>query len=364
MDKSILYQEIAESIRQKIMNGELRPNDRLPTVREMAVQWDCTQGTVQRAYSELAREGLVISRPGQGTRIVETLPKKPTSTLRHAALINKAESFLLESLTSGYTPSDVERVMRLALDRWRAISEHPPRIADNKLYFVGSHDPAVALMASEFSNFSSDTILDLAYAGSLGGLMALVKGEADMAGCHLWDMDTDTYNEAFVRRLLPGRRIAILTLVHRNLGLVVPPGNPAELQSLQDLLKSNLRFATRQPGSGTRVWLDEKLQQLGLTPNELEAFGEEKKTHYQVAQSVAEGQTDVGLGLETAAVAYNLDFVGLAKERYDLIIPAATWENPAIQAMVQWLSTQEAQAAILELGGYDTSETGQVKWTH
>jgi len=362
MDKSVLYQEIAESVRQQIMTGELQPNDRLPTVREMAARWNCTQGTVQRAYSELSRQGLVMSRPGQGTRIVETLPETPNTILRQAALLNRAEAFLLESLTSGYTPTDVEKVMRLTLDRWRAMSEQPPRAPDKKIHFVGSHDPAVALLASELPNISPGTALDITFTGSLSGLMALVRGEADLAGSHLWDMATDTYNAPFVRRLLPGRKIALVTLAHRRLGLIVPKGNPAHLQGLKDLPAANLHFATRQYGTGTRVWLDEQLQRLGFSPDQLETFGEEKRTHYQVAQSVAEGKADVGLGIETAAWDYDLEFICLTKERYDLIIPASTWEHPAIQSIVNWLKSKKAQSAIRKLGGYDCSDTGQVEW--
>ena len=166
----------------------------------------------------------------------------------------------------------------------------------------------------------------------------------------------------FVRRLLPGRQTALLTLGHRNLGLIVPPGNPAHLTSLEALLETDLRFATRQHGTGTRVWLDAQLHRVGFSPEQTESYGQEQRTHYQVAQAVADGLADAGIGVEAAALAYRLDFIQLTKERYDLVIPRPTWAQPSIQALVRWLSADEAKTAILELGGYDIAETGRVEW--
>ena len=361
MDKSVLYQQIAESIRHQIMEGDLKPNDRLPTVREMAETWRCTQGTVQRAYNELAREGLVISRPGQGTHIIETLSKESGSILRRAALINHAESFLLESLTAGYAPADVELALRLALDRWRAISREPSRPQGSDLRFAGSHDPAVALLASHYHNLVPDGILHLVFSGSLDGLMALARGEADLAGCHLWDAETDTYNIPFVRRLLPGQQVVLLTVAHRRLGLIVPKGNPARISKLDDVVNTRLRFATRQRGTGTRIWLDEHLHRLGLTFQQTTTFGDEKRTHYQVAQAITEREADAGIGVEAAALAYGLDFIYLTRERYDLIVAQTNWGHPSVQAIYRWLSTKQVKNAIEELGGYDISETGRIE---
>lgn len=362
MDTPALYHQIAESVRQQVLDGKLQPNDRLPPVREMAKRWGCTQGTVQRAYHELAQEGLVVSRRGQGTRVGTSLPIEEDPTLRRATLLNRAESFLLESLTSGYTAADVEMIMRLALDRWRSVSGGPAPEATEGLRFVGSHDPAVSLVASQFPDIAQGNVLHLVFAGSLGGLIALARAEADLAGIHLWDVETGTYNAPFVRRLLPGRQTALLTLAHRYLGLIVPPGNPADLGDLKDLLGTDLRFATRPYGTGTRIWVDEQLHRLGLTPDQTEVYGEEKRTHYHVAQAVAEREADVGIGVEAAALAYGLLFVPLTKERYDLVIPKTIWDQPRVRALVDWLSSDEARSAISELGGYDTTDTGEVQW--
>jgi len=362
MDETPLYQQIAESIRQEILYGHVHPGDQLLPVRKMATRWRCTPGTVQRAYKELARQGLVISRPGQGTRVASAIPAAEDAPLRRANLVHQAEDFLLKVLTAGYTPAEVEQAVRLALDRWRALAREPQGPPGDVLRFVGSHDPAVALIAAHFSDIVPQYTLRLTFAGSLGGLIALAEGEADLAGGHLWDEESNTYNVPFVRRLLPGRRVALLTLAHRRLGLITPPGNPARIAALEDLARPDLRFVNRQRGAGTRVWLDTHLHHLGLAPEQLSGYEEELPTHTEVARAVAEGDADVGLGVETAALAYGLGFVFLTMERYDLVVPAETWESAPLQALACWLTTGEAKTAIADLGGYDTGETGQVAW--
>ncbi|MEP0763626.1 MAG: GntR family transcriptional regulator, partial [Chloroflexota bacterium] len=147
MTTTPLFQEIAESIRQAIISGALRPGDELPPVREMSAQWHCAPGTVQRAYQELAAQGLVVSRPGQGTRVSAPAPPAPSSPLRQAALVHRAESFLLGALAEGYAPGEIEGAVRQALDRWRGMSDAVPVPPPTVLRFAGSHDPAVSAIA-------------------------------------------------------------------------------------------------------------------------------------------------------------------------------------------------------------------------
>lgn len=362
MSKDYLYRQIAETIRSQIMLGELRPGDRLPSVREMTARWNCTVGTVQHAYQELVHQGLVTSRSGQGTRVAAELPQHSETPLRHATLIHRAESFLLEVLTGGYTPAEVEEAVRQALDRWRVVVQQSVHPGGQDLCFSGSHDMAMAWIASHFAEIAAGYNLQLGFTGSLGGLIALAEGKADLAGCHLWDEESDTYNAPFVRRLLPGRRVALLTLAHRRVGFIVAPGNPALIQSLSDLLSPGLRFVNRQSGSGTRVWLDAALQRYRISPQSIRGYNDEKMTHSEVALAVAEGRADAGLGLEAAAHPYGLDFVPLIRERYDLVIPEETFDLPPVKALSGWLSSEAARQVVSGLAGYDPSETGKLEW--
>ena len=192
--------------------------------------------------------------------------------------------------------------------------------------------------------------------------MALARHEADIAGAHLWDVETDTYNQPFIRRLLPGQRIALLTLADRRMGLIVAPGNPLDMRNLPDITKPDVRFINRQSGAGTRVWLDAQLHALELSPADIDGYANEALTHSEVASAVNEGRADVGLGIEAAALAYGLDFVPLTVERYDLVIPEDQWERPPVQALATGLKMDELKAAIDGLGGYDISRTGTVEW--
>jgi putative molybdopterin biosynthesis protein len=142
----------------------------------------------------------------------------------------------------------------------------------------------------------------------------------------------------------------------------VRPGNPSDLTDLPDLARPGLRFVNRQRGAGTRVWLDAQLHRRRMDPAQIHGYGEEKPTHSEVARAVAEEHADVGLGVEAAALAYGLGFVLLTSERYDLVIPAEVRRQDPVQALAQWLATDDARAAITGLGGYDTAKMGSVTW--
>jgi len=362
MDDVYLYRQIAETIRQDILNGRWKPGDKLPTVRELAEQWNCTIGTIQHAYQELARQGLVTSRAGQGTRVLENPPALNDTPLRRAALIHRAEAFLLEVLTAGYNLSEVNQAMRAAMDRWRVVARQPHPHDEHTLRFSGSHDLALTWLASHFPEIAPGYTLQLSFSGSLGGLMALAEDRADLAGSHLWDDETDSYNKPFVRRLFPGRRVALLTLAHRRLGLVLPPGNPRGIRGLSALARPGLRFVLRPSGSGTRIWLDLALRKLAIDTSAIAGYDVEKATHSAVAQAVAENAADAGIGLEGAALGYGLDFIFLTHDRYDLVVPEAAMAAFPILALVDWLNQTSTRHVIETLGGYETDSTGQVEW--
>jgi putative molybdopterin biosynthesis protein len=366
MDETFLYQQIAEDIRSKILEGQLKPGERLPSVRGLCEQWNCTPGTIQRAYNELAREGLLISRAGKGTQVAGIVPQgisQAQGTLRLASLVNRTESFLLETLTSGYDLHEVQQAMDMAMDRWRAVNSGQIAVQPKTLRFCGSHDMLLNDLAHTFfGKVVQDVTLELTYNGSLGGLMALAEGRADLAGCHLWDVESDSYNLPFIRRLLPGMDIVTISLANRRMGLIVAPGNPLQIDQLVDLARPGVQFINRQQGSGTRVWLDAQLRRLSIDPRQIAGFKDERMTHSAVARAVAEGKADAGLGLETAAQAYGLSFVFLNLERYDLVMLAETARQSPVQQFVGWLVSAEGKQFVDQRVGYDSQVSGQL-WT-
>lgn len=364
-----LYLQIAESFRRRIAAGELKPGDRLPPVRATAKQWDCTPGTVNRAYKSLRQEGLVVGQRGKGTLVAPSVIQSQSSVWNWASLVNRAELFLLEALHAGHNPVEVETALSVAIMRWKTLQAgEKPAVksraaqAAAPLRFVGSHDLVIDLIPRSLDGDSSNGILSIQYAGSLGGLIAISRHEADLAGAHLWDETTDTYNLPFVKRVLPGCRVVLLTLAHRQLGLIVPTGNPQEIRSLGDLARPEVRFVNRQPGSGSRVWLDAHLHKAGIHTDEIRGFEREETTHLGVANAVANGEATVGLGLYAAAASFELDFIPLTKERYDLVIPEETWRLPQMQEIIDVVRSEHLKASIAALGGYDASETGRETW--
>lgn len=363
LDRTPIYLQIAEAIRLDIVNGVLHSGDALPSMRAMAERWQCTVGTVQRAYAELTREGLTTTRFGQGTRVAQGISHvTPERSLRRATLANQSERFLLDMLAAGFQAGEVEQAVRQAVERWQASAAAPAPVDAGVVRFAGSHDMAVSWLSAHFETIAPGWALAVRFNGSLGGLMALAQGEAELAGCHLWDPASDSTNSTFVRHLLPGQPVALLTLAHRRLGLMTPPGNPQQLATLADLLRSDVHFINRQRGSGTRVWLDAQLQAARLDPAGIAGYARAAATHTQVAQAVAAGEASAGLGIEAAALALGLGFTPLTSERYDLVVRGAQWEHPAVQALRAWLISPAAQTVIAALGGYDSAATGRVTW--
>jgi molybdate-binding protein/DNA-binding transcriptional regulator YhcF (GntR family) len=357
-----LYQRVAEDLRRRILTGELRPGDRVPTVRALSSHWGCTAATVQKAFKVLQDAGLIESQRGRGTSVAGSphAGLEAARPLRQAGLVHRADTFLLQALTAGHSIGEVEAAFRVALDRWRAVSASEAIAPEHVIRFVGSHDLAVAWLASRFPELVPGYRLDVSFTGSLGGLIALAEGKADIAGSHLLDEESGRYNDGYVQRLFPGRQVALITLAHRRLGLVVPPGNPRGLTGIQDLVDRRIGFVNRQKGSGTRVWLDVELRRMGMHGGRIAGYEREVATHSAVAAWVAEGRAEAGLGLEGSAAVYGLGFVPLTVETYDLVTLHP--EAPGISSLVDWLTTADGPDAIGALDGYEADVTGELRW--
>ncbi len=236
-----------------------------------------------------------------------------------------------------------------------------PRAAvEQTLVVVGSHDITLDLIADRLPRQTSGVRLSTSNVGSLAGLLALRDGRSHLGGTHLLDPETGTYNVADVKRYLPDLPVRLVTLAHRDQGLIVAPGNPQSIRSLSDLTRKGVTFVNRQAGSGTRVLLDYELEKAELSPDDVQGYDQEEFTHMAVAVQVAAGGADAGLGILAAAKALGLDFVPVATERYDLCIPEAYLDDPRICALLTVLEDPDFRAAVEALGGYHVAEMGQV----
>ena len=232
---------------------------------------------------------------------------------------------------------------------------------ENTIVAIGSHDLTLDLMSSFLRRNPSGAVLSSSHIGSLGGLIALRRGEAHLAGSHLLDEGTGEYNIAYIRRYLPDVPVMLVNLVGRVQGLMVKPGNPGEILSLSDLLRPGVTFVNRQRGSGTRVLLDYKLGELGILPESINGYLREEYSHLAVAAAVNGGSADTGLGILSAARALNLDFVPLVNEQYDLVIPRSHYDSDLLRPLFELLADGEFQQAVAALGGYDVTRMGRVQ---
>lgn len=229
---------------------------------------------------------------------------------------------------------------------------------------IGSHDLTLDLIANQIKLKWPGWNLSSAHVGSLGGLMALRRGEAHMAGIHLLDEVTGEYNLAYLKKYLGETPAVLMNLVLRDQGLIVPKGNPKHIQGLEDLNRADVTFINRQRGSGTRVLLDYRLKQLGIDPERIKGYQREEFTHMTVAAAVAGGTADTGLGIYAAAQAIGLDFLPVGSERYDLLILGEYWETPHVQHLRALLNDESFRREVSGLGGYDVQLMGQILYSN
>lgn len=227
----------------------------------------------------------------------------------------------------------------------------PKSKIENNVLITGSHDIVIELIADMIKVENPEISVVSSHIGSLGGLNALKRGECHMAGTHLLDEETGEYNVPYVKRLFD-EEISLVNLTYRQQGLIVPKGNPKNIHSLEDLSEKEITFVNRQRGSGTRVLLDYKLNELGIEPEEIVGYDRELYTHLAVAVAVSSGAADIGLGIFSVAQALGLDFVPVAEEKYDLAIRSENLELPAIRKIIDLISSHAFKEQVEALGGY------------
>ena len=230
----------------------------------------------------------------------------------------------------------------------------------NTIVVVGSHDNTLDVLADEIKATHSRLTLSSSHVGSMGGLMAIKKGGCHLAGAHLLDAEDGSYNVSYIKRYLPDVPVKLVNLVFRDQGLIVPRGNPKNIKGIEDLSRKDVSIINRQTGSGTRILLDYRLQQLGMDPEEIVGYTHEEFTHMAVAVAVLSGSVDAGLGIYAAAKALDLDFIPVVTERYDLVIPQIYFETENITALLDIIHSDRFKKRVEALGGYATKRTGEI----
>lgn len=229
---------------------------------------------------------------------------------------------------------------------------HQPLVA------LASHDLALEMLASLMIGKDELPEVVPVAIGSLDGLIALRQGLADVAGCHLLDADTGDYNVPYLKHLFPDRSVVAVTFVEREQGLIVASGNPLGIRAIDDLARPDVRLVNRNRGSGTRLWLDQRLHDMGVATDDVSGYDTSVSTHLETALAVAAGHADVGVGIRAAAARAELGFVPMFTERYDLVVLADRYDDETFKMLIDRLQNRSFRSGVRALGGYDTAHTG------
>ena len=228
---------------------------------------------------------------------------------------------------------------------------------DHTVVAIGSHDLILDVISDLMPNLYPGNFLSSTHVGSLGGLMALKRGEAHLAPTHLLDEETGVYNIPILKRLFK-EPMALIKGVDRIQGILVQKGNPKNIHGVEDL--PLVSYVNRQRGAGTRVLLDYKLKLAGIAPESIHGYDREAATHMAVAAAIAGGSADAGMGIESAARAMALDFIPVGPEEYDFAIPVRFLELPHVKHFLEVLTSEEFKNRVEALGGYSTRQTGTI----
>jgi putative molybdopterin biosynthesis protein len=294
---------------------------------------------------------LLMASPATLTQLARTLKQSPAWIRHHMLALESAE--LVEVSEVRKTGKVTEKFYRAKADALLLQEVILPKSKKPAILFSGSHDLALEGIAEHLAKHV--TLLSLPV-GSLDGLVNLRQGLCQVSGSHLLD-ESGEYNTPFVRHLFPDRQVEIVTLAYRTQGLMLAAGNPKSIKQIADIARADVRFVNRNPGSGTRLWMDAELHKLGIPAENVNGYGTVVKTHTDAASLIASDKADVSLGLQAAAHQHNLDFIPLFEERYDLILPS---ENEStLSPLLDYLQTASFRNELNALTGYNPAHSGE-----
>ena len=233
---------------------------------------------------------------------------------------------------------------------------------EKQLIIIGSHDPLIDVVSKLLVKNHSKYTLTASHVGSMGGLLAVRKGETHLAGIHLLNEKDGTYNESFVRKQFREGGVRVVECVGRVQGIMVPKGNPKKIMSVKALVNTDICYINRQKGSGTRILFDYLLKKHHIEKGMIQGYEHEEFTHTEVASQIAQGLADAGMGIHSAAKMYGLDFIPIWNEQYDLLISDNAWDSPMVQEFISVIKSEEFLEELCKMGGYTFDSPGEVRY--
>ena len=290
-------------------------------------------------YREFVRVRLGVSENGDYTAV-------PLS--RGAGVVTsfvKADGIIdVPQDCEGYEPGDKVTVSLL----------RPMADLARTLTIIGSHDPIIDEITDIMKREQPDTVVSSSHVGSMGAIMAIKRGEAQMGAIHLLDESTGEYNNSYIAKHFPHGGVKLLKGVKRVQGIMVAKGNPKNIKSFEDMARDDISYVNRQKGSGTRILCDFLIKDKGMDASKIYGYEREEFTHTAVAAQIATGTGDAGLGIYSAAKTYDLDFIPICNEEYDFLIAESALGSERIKRFIDALHSEELKTRLENLGGYET----------
>lgn len=227
---------------------------------------------------------------------------------------------------------------------------------------IGSHDPLLDELADMLHSAYPNEFLSSSHVGSMGGIMAVRRGEAHLGGIHLLDESDGSYNLSYLKKYFPNGGVYLVECVGRTQGIMCTASNPKGIKSIEDLFRGDISYVNRQKGSGTRILFDYLCKKAGLDGRSVYGYEREELTHTSVAAQIASGSGDAGMGIYSAAKLYDLCFVPICTEQYDLLIPEHAWDSPYIRHIIEILKSEKFKNRLTEMGGYTLNNPGEVRY--
>jgi len=294
---------------------------------------------------------LLMASPATLTHLARTLKQTP-AWIRHHILALESAS-LVEVTEIRKTGKVTEKYYSARAGAFLLQELVLPKTKKPAVIFSGSHDLALEGIAEHLSKHV--TLLNLPV-GSLDGLVNLRQGLCQISGAHILDSNGE-YNAPTVRHLFPDRDVKLVTLAHRTQGLMLPSGNPKDIRKISDLARADVKIVNRNAGSGTRLWFDAELKRLQIDPQYIKGYQKVVNTHSETAFLIKSGKVDAAIGLQAAAGQYNLAFIPLFEERYDLVLPREN--ESALSPLLDYLQTSAFRSELKSLTGYNPTHTGE-----
>ncbi|HEY9626830.1 MAG TPA: substrate-binding domain-containing protein [Coleofasciculaceae cyanobacterium] len=220
--------------------------------------------------------------------------------------------------------------------------------------------PALSLWARAAERWHPNLRVHWTLDNSTLALQRLLQGEVHVAGMHLYDAATQEHNVSFVRAALQGTAAVLINLGIWEEGLLIQPHNPRGLKTVADLAQPQVTIVNREAGAGSRQLLEQSLQQHKIPFAAIKGFEQVAYSHVEVAQAVASGRATAGVSTAAVAAAFGLGFISLRRARYDLVVLKPYLEEAPLQQLLSTLGHRRVLSQLEALGGYDTSQTGEV----